>query len=109
MTVQTRAKARPLFDPPIVRRAIIDSVLKLNPRHQIRNPVMFCVLVGSVLTTALWIQAVVSGDHGEAPASFIFAIAAWLWLTVLFANFPAAIAVRRRKAPADSVRKAPPD
>src|SRR5258708_22749632 len=106
MTVQTRAKARPLFDPPIVRRASIDSVIKLNPRHQIRNPVMFCVLVGSVLTTALWIQAVVSGDHGEAPASFIFAIAAWLWFTVLFANFAEAMAEGRGKAQADSLRQA---
>src|SRR5258708_22510803 len=99
MTVQTRAKARPLFDPPIMRRAIIDSVLKLNPRHQIRNPVMFCVLVGSVLTTALWIQAVVSGDHGEAPARFIFAIAAWVWFTVFFAKFARAIAPAAGKPP----------
>src|SRR5579859_7138406 len=106
MTVQTRAKSRPLFDPPIVRRAIIDSVLKLNPRHQVRNPVMFCVLVGSVLTTALWIQAVVSGGKGEAPATFIFAISGWLWFTVLFANFAEAMAEGRGKAQADSLRKA---
>ncbi|HVO42950.1 MAG TPA: potassium-transporting ATPase subunit KdpB, partial [Aggregatilineales bacterium] len=106
MTMQTKAKARPLFDPPIVRRAIIESVYKLNPRHQIKNPVMFCVEVGSVLTTCLWIQAVVSGGKGEAPAGFIFAVAAWLWFTVLFANFAEAMAEGRGKAQADALRKA---
>ena len=69
-------KARPLFDPPIVKRAIIDSFIKLNPRHQLRNPVMFTVFVGSILTTGLGIQALVG--KGEAPAGFIFAISAWL-------------------------------
>jgi K+-transporting ATPase ATPase B chain len=106
MTDQVKAKARPLFDPPIVRRAIIESIFKLNPRHQIKNPVMFCVEVGSVLTTGLWIQAALSGDRGEAPASFIFAIAAWLWFTVLFANFAEAMAEGRGKAQADALRKA---
>src|SRR5690349_4999331 len=106
MNVQTqlRGKARPLFDPPIVRRAIIESVLKLNPRHQVKNPVMFCVEVGSVLTTTLWLQAAFTG-HGEAPTSFIFAIAAWLWFTVLFANFAEAMAEGRGKAQADALRK----
>src|SRR5215468_3186725 len=106
MSVQTqiRAKARPLFDPPIVQRAIIESVLKLNPRHQVKNPVMFCVEVGSVLTTALWLQAAFTGN-GEAPASFIFAVSAWLWFTVLFANFAEAMAEGRGKAQADALRK----
>ena len=57
MTVRSRIKARPLFDGPIVRQAVLDSFRKLNPRHQVRNPVMFVVLVGSVLTTLLAIQA----------------------------------------------------
>jgi K+-transporting ATPase ATPase B chain len=104
MNVETRAIARPLFDPPIVRRAIIDSFRKLAPRHQVRNPVMFVVEVGSVLTTALWIQAL--PGNGEAPAGFIFGIAAWLWFTVLFANFAEAMAEGRGKAQADALRKA---
>src|SRR6266540_919379 len=84
MTIQAN-KARPLFDPPIVRRAIGDSFKKLDPRHQVKNPVMFVVEVGSVLTTALAIQALLG--QGEAPAGFIIAISLWLWFTVLFANF----------------------
>src|SRR5918911_534744 len=70
--------ARSLFDPAIVRRAIIDALLKLDPRHQVKNPVMFVVEVGSVLTTLLLLQALVG--YGEAPAGFILAIALWLWL-----------------------------
>ena len=59
-----QAKARPLFDPPIVRRAVLDSFRKLDPRHQLRNPVMFTVFVGSLLTTGLWIQSL--AGQGEA-------------------------------------------
>src|SRR5512146_2028381 len=63
MNVETRAKARPLFDPPILRRAVIDSFRKLDPRHQVRNPVMFVVEVGSLLTTLLLVQALMGqGD-----------------------------------------------
>src|SRR5512134_1210588 len=102
MTIQT-PKARPLFDPPIVRRAIRDSFKKLDPRHQVKNPVMFVVEVGSVLTTALWIQALLG--QGEAPAGFILAISLWLWFTVLFANFAEAMAEGRGKAQADALRK----
>ncbi len=102
MSAQT--KARPLFDPPIVRRAIVDSFKKLDPRHQVRNPVMFTVFVGSLLTTGLWFQALVS--VGEAPAAFIFGISVWLWFTVLFANFAEAMAEGRGKAQADSLRQA---
>jgi K+-transporting ATPase ATPase B chain len=97
------AQARPLFDPAIVREAVVSAIRKLNPRHQIRNPVMFTVFVGSVLTTALWIQAL--GGQGEAPASFTGAIAAWLWFTLLFANFAEAMAEGRGKAQAASLRK----
>jgi K+-transporting ATPase ATPase B chain len=99
-----KPKARPLLDPPIVRRAVVDSFRKLNPRTQIRNPVMFVVLVGSVLTTGLFIQALLG--QGEAPAGFIGAVSAWLWFTVLFANFAEAMAEGRGKAQADALRKA---
>jgi K+-transporting ATPase ATPase B chain len=104
MTIQAnKAKARPLFDPPIVRRAISDACTKLDPRHQVKNPVMFVVEVGSVLTTALALQALFG--QGEAPAGFIIAIALWLWFTVLFANFAEAMAEGRGKAQADTLRR----
>src|SRR5262250_2802194 len=97
-------KSRPLFDPPIVRRAIVASFAKLDPRHQVKNPVMFVVEVGSALTTLLFVQALVG--TGEAPAGFIGGISAWLWFTVLFANFAEAMAEGRGKAQADALRKA---
>jgi potassium-transporting ATPase ATP-binding subunit len=89
--------------PKLYKRAIIDAVLKLDPRHMINNPVMFTVEVGSVLTTLLWLQALTG--YGEAPAGFIGAIATWLWFTVLFANFAEALAEGRGKAQAESLRK----
>ena len=104
--METR-KARPLFDPPIVRQAVLDSFKKLDPRVQIRNPVMFVVFVGAVITTLLFVQALIG--QGEAPASFIFAIAVWLWVTLLFANFAEAMAEGRGKAQADTLRKAKRD
>lgn len=102
MNMTTGTKARPLFDPPIVRRAILSAFLKLNPRRQLRNPVMFTVFVGSVLTTGLGIHALASGGF-ESPA-FIFGVSAWLWFTVLFANFAEAMAEGRGKAQADALR-----
>jgi K+-transporting ATPase ATPase B chain len=87
-----------------VRQAVAASFRKLDPRVQLRNPVMFVVLVGAALTTALWLQALFG--QGEAPASFIFAIAVWLWFTVLFANFAEAMAEGRGKAQADTLRRA---
>ena len=104
MTLETKAKARPLFDPPIVRRAIVDSLRKLDPRYMARNPVMFIVEVGATVTTFLFLQALVG--QGEAPTGFIFAIAFWLWFTVIFANFAEAMAEGRGKAQADTLRKA---
>jgi len=97
-------KGRSLFDATIVRQAIVDSFRKLTPRRQVRNPVMFVVYVGSILTTLLWGQAVVG--KGEAPAWFIFWVSVWLWFTVLFANFAEAMAEGRGKAQAASLRKA---
>jgi K+-transporting ATPase ATPase B chain len=101
------AKARPLFDPAIVKKAIVASFAKLDPRHQIRNPVMFVVEVGSVLTTLLFLHAL--GGSGEASPGFIAAVSAWLWFTVLFANFAEAMAEGRGKAQADALRKARKD
>lgn len=89
------------------RRALIDSLSKLNPRSMVRNPVMFVVEVGSVLTTALWIQAL--AGSGEAPAWYIGSISLWLWFTVLFANFSEALAEGRGKAQADALRRARKD
>jgi K+-transporting ATPase ATPase B chain len=102
-----RGQARPLFEPAIVKRAVVDSFRKLDPRHQIRNPVMFVVEVGSLLTTGLVVQAI--AGHGEAPTGFILAVTLWLWFTVLFANFAEAMAEGRGKAQADSLRKARKD
>jgi len=99
--IMTR-KTFSLFDPELVKPAIVDSFRKLDPRIQWRNPVMFVVYVGSFITTALWIQAL--GGHGEAKAGFILGIALWLWFTVLFANFAEALAEGRSKAQAASLR-----
>jgi potassium-transporting ATPase ATP-binding subunit len=101
-------RARPLFEPTIVKRALFDAVRKLDPRSMVRNPVMFVVEVGSAFTTLLLIHALVSG-HGEASPGFIGGVSAWLWLTVLFANFAEAMAEGRGKAQADTLRKARQD
>ena len=97
-------KTLTLFDPTLVKPAIVDAFKKLDPRLQWRNPVMFVVYVGSILTTVLWAQAL--GGQGEAPAGFILAVALWLWFTVLFANFAEALAEGRSKAQAASLRGA---
>src|SRR6266436_5336073 len=97
-------RVRSLFDLPIVLQAVVDAFRKLTPRREVRNPVMFVVYVGSILTTLLWLQAVVG--RGEAPAWFIFWVSVWLWFTVLFANFAEAMAEGRGKAQAASLRRA---
>ncbi len=89
------------------RRALFDAVLRLNPRSMLRNPVMFVVEVGSVLTTGLWIQAL--GGTGEAPAWYIGSVSLWLWFTVLFANFSEALAEGRGRAQADALKRARKD
>ncbi|GAB2181248.1 potassium-transporting ATPase subunit KdpB [Denitratisoma sp. agr-D3] len=91
-----------MFDPTLIRPAIVDSFRKLNPAVQWRNPVMFVVYVGSLLTSAFWIQAM--SGQGEAPSGFILAVSLWLWFTVLFANFAEALAEGRSKAQAASLR-----
>ncbi|EUJ10459.1 K+-transporting ATPase, B subunit [Methylophilaceae bacterium 11] len=93
-----------LLDPTLVKPAIVDSFKKLAPQIQWRNPVMFVVYLGSLLTTALLIQALLS--HSEASLGFIASVAIWLWFTVLFANFAEAMAEGRSKAQAASLRSA---
>ncbi len=95
-------RARPLFDPPIVKRAIGDSFVKLNPRLMMKNPVMFVVEVGALMTTILAARDLSSG---AAIGGFTFQISLWLWFTVLFANFAEAMAEGRGKAQADTLRK----
>ncbi|HEX8111113.1 MAG TPA: potassium-transporting ATPase subunit KdpB [Kofleriaceae bacterium] len=108
MSIHPRVTARPLFDGPIVRRAIRDAFGKLDPRRMIRNPVMFVVEIGSAFTTLLFVHALVTGA-GDASPGFIAAISVWLWFTVLFANFAEAMAEGRGKAQADALRKARKD
>ncbi|HCZ17219.1 MAG: potassium-transporting ATPase subunit KdpB [Candidatus Accumulibacter phosphatis] len=91
-----------LFDPALLKPAIADSFRKLNPRVQWRNPVMFVVYIGSILTTLASIPAL-RGPSQEAT-SFILAVSVWLWFTVLFANFAEALAEGRSKAQAASLR-----
>ena len=93
---------RPLFDPPLILRALWDAVLKLDPRIQVRNPVMFTVLVGSVATTLLFFERLATGS-GESPW-FVAGVSLWLWFTVLFANFAEAMAEGRGKAQADALK-----
>ncbi|MGF6711149.1 K+-transporting ATPase ATPase B chain [Luteibacter sp. W1I16] len=90
------------LDRALVTRALGDAFIKLSPRLQFRNPVMFVVFVCSVLTTLLWVQAL--AGHGEAPTGFIFWVSLWLWFTLLFANFAEALAEGRGKAQADALR-----
>ena len=93
-----------LFDPGLVAPALFDALRKLDPRIQLRNPVMFIVYVGSIFTTALWVQALTG--KGEAPTWFIGVTTLWLWFTVLFANFAEALAEGRSKAQAAALRGA---
>src|SRR6201997_5265935 len=96
-----------LFQREIVVRALIDSVKKLDPRVQIRNPVMFVVEVGSVITTVTWLIQAFGGKPlggGHEPAWYTFTISVWLWLTVVFANLAEAFAEGRGRAQADTLR-----
>jgi K+-transporting ATPase ATPase B chain len=97
------AAASSLFDPVIMRRAIGDSFRKLDPRQMARNPVMFVVEVGSVVTTILFFRDLTSSS--TADNVFVGLVGAWLWFTVLFANLAEAVAEGRGKAQADTLRK----
>jgi K+-transporting ATPase ATPase B chain len=96
------SRARPLFDRTIMKRALKDSFVKLNPRTMMKNPVMFVVEVGAAMTTILAARDITSG---AGIAGFTFQITLWLWFTVLFANFAEAMAEGRGKAQADTLRK----
>ena len=96
-----------LFQRDIVGRALIDSFKKLDPRVQIRNPVMFVVEIGSVITTVTWLIQAFGGKPlggGHEQAWYTFTIAFWLWLTVVFANMAEAFAEGRGRAQADTLR-----
>jgi K+-transporting ATPase ATPase B chain len=96
-------ESRSIWDPQIIRRAAVDALVKLHPRTMAKNPVMFVVEVGSVLTTLALIRDMVTGGGG---LGFEIQITFWLWLTVLFANFAEAMAEGRGKAQADTLRRA---
>ncbi len=100
---ELRPARRSLFDPAIVRGAVADSFRKLDPRVQVRNPVMFLVGVGSLLATVLFIRDL--GDSTAAENVFGALVIAFLWFTVLFANFAEAMAEGRGKAQAAALRK----
>jgi K+-transporting ATPase ATPase B chain len=104
--LERRPQARSLFDRSIIGRAIGDSFKKLDPRWQARNPVMFVVEVGSAATTLFFLRDIV---RHTGSAGFDFAIAAWLWFTVLFANFAEAVAEGRGKAQAETLRRTKSD
>lgn len=99
----TQIKRSKSITPQLFQQAVGEAFIKLNPRHMVRNPVMFVVEIGSILTTLLWIQALLG--YGEAPAAYIGTVSLWLWFTILFANFSEAVAEGRGKAQADALRK----
>jgi len=99
-------RARPLFDPEIVKRAITESFVKLNPLAVAKKPVMFVVEVGAAITTVFVVRDIVIGASG---LGFSVQIALWLWFTVVFANFAEAMAEARGKAQADTLRKTKTD
>ena len=105
MTSQTLQRS--LFSAEMLKPALVDSFKRLGPRYQWKNPVMFVVYVGSIITTGLYLQALFG--KGEAPAAYILGVTLWLWFTVLFANFAEAVAEGRSKAQAASLRAARKD
>ncbi len=111
---KTRRKgALSIWDPKIIRRAIPDSFKKLDPRVQAKNPVMFVVEIGSVITTIEFVRLLFTAPTPAFPRTtltaetlFVLAVSVWLWFTVLFANFAEAMAEGRGKAQADTLRRA---
>jgi potassium-transporting ATPase ATP-binding subunit len=100
------AKSRPLFDPEILNRAVVDSFRKLNPITLAKNPVILVVEVGAAMTSVIWLRDIIQGAAGTG---FTLQISLWLWFTVLFANFAEAMAEARGKAQADTLRKTKSD
>lgn len=101
----SKTKEISLSNAVILGPAFVDSLRKLAPRHVMKNPVMFVVEVGSVLTTMLWVRDLVLHPAGAPPLWFTGAVTLWLWFTVVFANFAEAVAEGRGKAQADTLRK----
>ncbi len=101
----SKAKQLALFDTAILGSATLESFKKLAPQLVMKNPVMFVVEIGSVLTTAIWLRDVFAPVPGAAPRWFTLAVSLWLWFTVVFANFAEAVAEGRGKAQADTLRK----
>jgi K+-transporting ATPase ATPase B chain len=105
MTSETQPRS--LFDPEILRPALLESVRKLDPRVQARNPVMFVVEIGALITTVAWLIQLFGGGPlggGHEPSWFTFSVTVWLWLTVVFANLAEALAEGRGRAQAASLR-----
>jgi potassium-transporting ATPase ATP-binding subunit len=103
----TETQSRPLLDREILVPALVESVRKLDPRWVVRNPVMFVVWIGALMTTAGWLIQVFGGKPlggGDDPAWFAFTVGIWLWLTVIFANLAEALAEGRGKAQAAALR-----
>ena len=101
----TRLKERSLLDPEIIRPAVWESFRKLAPQNVIKNPVMFVVEIGSILTTLIWLRDMIAPTSGSQPLWFTFNVGFWLWFTVVFANFAEAVAEGRGKAQAATLRK----
>ncbi len=104
MSTSKRRRGRPLFDPPVVRRAVVDALRKMHPRILAHNPVIFVVAVGALLTSVLLGRDIL-GSAGGRTLLFESQITIWLWFTVLFANFAEAMAEGRGKAQADTLRR----
>jgi len=105
--MSTKSHKQQLFSGQILWAALGDTLRKLAPQQQWKNPVMFVVYIGSLLTTGLWLWELFSGDHTQT--GFMFAVTFWLWFTVLFANFAESVAEGRSKAQAASLRNAKRD
>jgi potassium-transporting ATPase ATP-binding subunit len=104
---RTARRSKSMFSPDILRPALLGSLAKLDPRVQVRNPVMFVVEVGAAITTLAWLKQVFGGaplGGGHEPAWFTFTVTVWLWLTVVFANLAEALAEGRGKAQAATLR-----
>src|ERR1700761_7170117 len=104
--INQHRKGVSLFRGDIAKRALLDSVIKLDPRVQVRNPVMFVVELGATITTVTWLIQVFGGKAlgGNDPGWYTFTISVWLWLTVVFANMAEAFAEGRGRAQADTLR-----
>src|SRR5450432_4903878 len=100
-----KAKTLSLFDGGILKRAIGDAFWKLAPQHVAKNPVMFVVEIGSILTTLIFVRDLLHRASATSPLWFTGAVSVWLWFTVIFANFAEAVAEGRGKAQAETLRK----